>query len=642
MNMRRLLISLLSLAALAVPTSSWEASTSGNLAITVTAGQAITGVSLSNSTFAGGAASGTIVGAISVTMSPSSPVFSGSLSLSGANASQFQISGGNLTTNGVVAAGTYQVNIVATETGVTGSPLARAETITGTDPPPTGAESPGPSQALFNSPYYSCVRNFYVATNGSDSNTGTSPSTPWRTIAHADTSSRTGGDCINVASGSYSAFNGNISHGGTTASSTGYVTYRCTAPGFTTGNPTGGCVIADGGKSVCTGSGVGCGTAYPSYLIFDGFSFINTAQNQFASAFTCSNGDVGPVSPGCHHWVMINNVISGYGQGGIQMNNSEYEFTLHNLFYNNAANSGCDAGAQGSGVSYGSPLPVSGYSQTSDDIGPSPKLGIYGSVSPNPIHEYVEWNVTYNNHMSGCGTGNSTDGNGIIMDTFDSGSTGVNYSHYTLIAFNIVYNNGGQGIKLQNSSNVIVANNDCFHNTLDTANNGTGRGCIHAVRDGDNYTPGNDVLLNNLSYDFIGGGVLSSNSPFNVGGYSGETSFDAVYNGGTSCGLAIGGVTECGGHNIDYLNGYSGMPGGEVPVYNANPDWSCTGNKCMTNPLWVDVGSSSVGTMTAPPAGTNFALQSTSPAIGYGQTRPYLPAQAVDAGACYHTLTSCP
>src|SRR6516162_9481458 len=117
--------------------------------------------------------------------------------------------------------------------------------ITGTTPT-TGVESPGPSLALFNSPYYTCVRNFYVATNGSDSNSGTSASSPWQTIAHADTSSRTGGDCINVAPGSYSAFNRGISHGGTTASSTGYVTYRCTAPGFTAGNPSGGCVITDG------------------------------------------------------------------------------------------------------------------------------------------------------------------------------------------------------------------------------------------------------------------------------------------------------------------------------------------------------------------------------------------------------------
>src|SRR5262249_50047752 len=69
--------------------------------------------------------------------------------------------------------------------------------------PPTGPEVPGPSQALFNQPFYTCLRNFYVATNGSDANDGSSPSTPWATIQHADTASRTGGDCINVAPGTY-------------------------------------------------------------------------------------------------------------------------------------------------------------------------------------------------------------------------------------------------------------------------------------------------------------------------------------------------------------------------------------------------------------------------------------------------------
>jgi hypothetical protein len=85
------------LAALAIPATSWAAATtSSNLTINVTPGQAITGISLSNNTFTGAAPPGTVVGAISVTMSPATPAFSGSLSLSGANASQFQISGSNL------------------------------------------------------------------------------------------------------------------------------------------------------------------------------------------------------------------------------------------------------------------------------------------------------------------------------------------------------------------------------------------------------------------------------------------------------------------------------------------------------------------------------------------------------------------
>jgi hypothetical protein len=46
-------------------------------------------------------------------------------------------------------------------------------------------EKPGPSASLFATPFYSCVRNFYVAANGSDANPGTQEQ-PWRTIRHAD------------------------------------------------------------------------------------------------------------------------------------------------------------------------------------------------------------------------------------------------------------------------------------------------------------------------------------------------------------------------------------------------------------------------------------------------------------------------
>src|SRR5215471_17075156 len=76
----------------------------------------------------------------------------------------------------------------------------------------TSTEAPGPSHALFSQPFYTCVRNFYVATTGNDSNDGSAGS-PWLTIQHADTSSRIGGDCINVAPGTYQA-NVLIQHGG--------------------------------------------------------------------------------------------------------------------------------------------------------------------------------------------------------------------------------------------------------------------------------------------------------------------------------------------------------------------------------------------------------------------------------------------
>lgn len=112
--------------------------------VTLTALQSIGAVALSNNTFIGGSPSGTIVGALSVSMIPASPVFSGSLSLStsaggcnstnGANNSSFQISGGNLgnlQTNGVVPSGTYAVCVAAAEAGTFNTPQGQPFTITG-------------------------------------------------------------------------------------------------------------------------------------------------------------------------------------------------------------------------------------------------------------------------------------------------------------------------------------------------------------------------------------------------------------------------------------------------------------------------------------------------------------------------------
>lgn len=96
------------------------------------ASQTITAVGLSNNTFTSPGTIGQAVGTISVTMSPASPAFSGSLSLTGTNASDFTISGTTLEVNSSgLAAGSYTLNVVATQGGAIGSPFSQPETITG-------------------------------------------------------------------------------------------------------------------------------------------------------------------------------------------------------------------------------------------------------------------------------------------------------------------------------------------------------------------------------------------------------------------------------------------------------------------------------------------------------------------------------
>ncbi len=125
----------------------------------------ITGITLSGSSFTGGASSGTVVGSIGVTTTGGS--FSGALSLTGADASSFQIVGTNLETNGVVAAGSYAINIVATQGGAVGSPFTQPETITGSSGPVTiTGVSLSNNSFLGGSSSGTVVGNFSVTTTG--------------------------------------------------------------------------------------------------------------------------------------------------------------------------------------------------------------------------------------------------------------------------------------------------------------------------------------------------------------------------------------------------------------------------------------------------------------------------------------------
>lgn len=214
----------------------------------------------------------------------------------------------------------------------------------------------------------------------------------------------------------------------------------------------------------------------------------------------------------------------------------------------------------------------------------------------------VSWNVAYGNSCTTCvPAGAHTDGNGIIMDTLDNtGTTGVPYPYRTLVSFNVAYGNGGKGIQIfrTGAGGLTIANNTSYNNNLDTNNNGTDRGEINQLGGG------NNIYINNIAWAIPGSGILAHNNP---------------YVGGPCCGDTEG--PNSWANNVSYgaANGFW------------SPDAFPAGsNKASVNPLMVNAG------------GANFALQSGSPAIGYGQTQSYLSPQSVDVGACYHTLTSCP
>jgi hypothetical protein len=370
------------------------------------------------------------------------------------------------------------------------------------------------------------------------------------------------------------------------------------------------------------------GNGNPNYLMFDGFTLTSSpTQQTYRSGFEIVSASGGNVFC-CHHLWFLNNVVSNYGQAGFQGAQSDFVYVIHNTFTNNAAAPSCDNGAQGSGISMVWPIAVSGYTFTADDQS-NPVVGSLAAPGGGYFQQVYEWNVVANNHLTPCGNGD-TDGNGIVADTWagDNNCNGTTssgeppvYAHQGIIAFNVTYNNGGKGIGIFANDlgggvhtfgvGITVANNSSYNNNLDTNNTGGDRAEINETCGGGN------TFINNIAYAIrTNSGVTDNNND-----YVGDSS---------------GGAPSTFSNNVGFCVGFSGACFG---VFHGAV-W--TSGEDPANPSWVNVGNTSAGTESTPPVGVNFALQSGSPAIGFGQTQSYLSPQSIDAGACYHTLTSCP
>jgi parallel beta-helix repeat protein len=105
-------------------------------------------------------------------------------------------------------------------------------------------------------------------------------------------------------------------------------------------------------------------------------------------------------------------------------------------------------------------------------------------------------NLVVDNKVSQSG-GKTTDGNGIIIDDFRNtqlNSTNGIYKAATLIENNLVVDNGGRGIHVFLSDNVVIRNNTAYMNLKDkNLMNGPRNGELSAVKSG------NVVFVNNLA-----------------------------------------------------------------------------------------------------------------------------------------------
>ena len=241
--------------------------------------------------YTGGLANGTTIAGLSTTTS--GPGFTGSYSVTGANASCFRISGNNLQTAGSCAAGSYSFNVVATQAGATGSPFTQAVS------------------AYAGQTYYlsSASGNTSGWGNGSDGNNGTSTSTPWLSVNHNVNC----GDVILAAkSTTYSGYN----FAPTSVGGTGWGTVTCG------GNDNVAwltCASFDNCKFSTHGPEADI-EINANYWGVQGFESSNTGGNCFLALPTTAGTNTGSPptnSSTVHHVAFAQNVVNGCGGDGI-------------------------------------------------------------------------------------------------------------------------------------------------------------------------------------------------------------------------------------------------------------------------------------------------------------------------------------
>jgi serralysin len=348
-----------------------------------------------------------------------------------------------------------------------------------------------------------------------------------------------------------------------------------------------------------------------SFVVIDGFELDGNASTFGGVAGACVRTDDPTFGTGnsAHHVWVLNNIIHDCNMSGVQLNNKEWFYVIHNKVYNNSFTSG----HQGSGISIVVPRCIEGGNascwQGSTYTPSGMDLNTY-----SPFHIVVAWNDVSGNSIdasNGVGCGNHTDGNGIIMDTFfDEATNTVAFPYQSLVMANVSYKNGGRGVHVFRASNVTAANNTTYGNGTDT--------CINAYVLGDLSQQGgtNNVWINNISQS-----VLTAANP-SCGRYCGNRNAP----------ILAGNAGDVIDKNITWSNNvtYGGIG---VSLFDNDarvPYFSCNNNRCNTNPLLVNLASG------------NFALQSGSPAIAYGQAKTYIPPPPVDAGACSKAFTTCP
>jgi serralysin len=273
--------------------------------------------------------------------------------------------------------------------------------------------------------FYTCKAQYFVSPTGSDSNSGTSMADALQTIGAATKLSLQGGDCVTVADGTYDE-TVLVTGSGSADSCTGYVVFRAATTG--------------GAKVVSTDPYNGF-MVNASYVMVDGFDLEDTSTG---SAFTAGTNtlDGGKVIV-YHHIAAVRNIAHDSGGAGLGALHADYVRFEANTVYGNSSRS--DYGDSG----------IDLWEMQASDALPG-------------FHIVIRNNVSYGNVESGIPANLQTDGEGIILDSFDYadpayGSTP--YAQESLVENNVIWGNGGRGIEAsgaQPTSHVTIRNNTVF------------------------------------------------------------------------------------------------------------------------------------------------------------------------------------
>ncbi len=193
-------------------------------------------------------------------------------------------------------------------------------------------------------------------------------------------------------------------------------------------------------------------------------------------------GGSGVTTAGPHHINILNNVIHDCGGAGVATVSADYITISGNTIYN---------------TSWYTAYGTSAISNLTDwDSNPADVATPYKMIITNNLlynnQEYVPWQQ---NQPAPA----ITDGEAIIIDTNQNNRTGnsqIAYTGRTLIANNVIYNDGSAAVEAFHSSHIDVVNNSTYGNVLSPAESGRGEVNINFVDDVN--------VINNVMYSSVG------------------------------------------------------------------------------------------------------------------------------------------